>query len=42
MSKPIEKMFIYSHLVAIVDPLTFGLSPASEKSDQSIQRTLTS
>ena len=41
MSKPIDNIFIYSHLVAIVDPEVFSLEPKL-RGDTSVQRSMTS
>ena len=38
-SQPIYNIFIYSHMVAIVDPDKFTISNAS-RGDNSIQKTL--
>jgi hypothetical protein len=40
-SHPINSMFIYSHMVAIVDPDTFTITTTS-RGDNSIQKTLMS
>ncbi len=41
-NKAIENMFLYSHLVAIVDPQTFQMSKALNRGDPSIQPSLMS
>jgi hypothetical protein len=42
ISKPIKNMFLYSHLVAIVDPEVFNVNADPQRGDTSVQRTLMS